>query len=367
MQHTVRQVAESFLAYGELLDVELYGSGHINDTFRATYDQGGTTVRYIHQRVNHSVFRDPVALMHNILGITSHIRRKLVEAGEKEVSRKTLTVIPTHDGQPYHRDEGNGFWRTYVFIERARTFDAVETTDQAFEAARAFGQFQKYLADYDGPPLTETIPDFHNTPKRFGVFQSILQEDVCDRAATCKDAVDFALNHGETAHVVTDLMARGEVPERITHNDTKFNNVMMDEETGRGICIVDLDTVMPGSVLYDFGDMVRTATSRAAEDERDLSKVEVEMPMFRALVRGYLETAGQFLNAKERELLAFASKLITFELGMRFLTDHLAGDTYFKIHRDNHNLDRARAQFKLVRSLEANEDEMNRIVEDLSA
>lgn len=357
----IRGIARQFDIFGEFQGAAPYGSGHINDTFRATYYQGGTTLHYLHQRINHDIFRDPEALMDNVVRVTRHVRSKL--NGIRGASRRSLTLVPTLKGNPCHRDDEGNAWRTYVFIEGARTYDAVQTPRQAFEAARAFGLFQKQLVDLPGPRLHDTIPNFHHTPSRFEALEAAIDADSHNRAQQAKPEIEFALAHKDMVGRLVELQARGEIPERVTHNDTKFNNVMIDDETGEGICVVDLDTVMPGLALYDFGDMVRTTTSPTKEDERDLSKVGMDFEMYEALLRGYLETAGEFLNEKEKENLAFSGKLITFEIGLRFLTDHLKGDTYFKIHREGHNLDRCRSQFKLVESIESQEDQMNGLLD----
>lgn len=358
--HDIRSVSSHFEIWGQFLSAEAYGTGHINDTYCACYDQGGSRVRYIHQRINHNVFRNPVALMENIRRVTEHLRCKL--ADEADISRRTLTLVATRDGQPFYRDPDGNYWRTYIFIEKARTYDAVESPQQAFEAARAFGRFQGMLADLPGPRLHETIPDFHHAPKRFVALERAIKADVCNRARGASLEIEFALQR----KVMTNMLIEAQLPERITHNDTKFNNVMLDDASGEGICVIDLDTTMPGLALSDFGDQVRTTTSPAKEDERDLSKVVMQLPMFEALVRGYLSAARELLTPAEKQLLVFSGKLITFEVGIRFLTDYLSGDTYFKIHRDGHNLDRCRTQFKLVESISQQEQEMNRIVERAS-
>jgi aminoglycoside phosphotransferase (APT) family kinase protein len=234
--------------------------------------------------------------------------------------------------------------------------------EQAYQAAHAFGCFQQQLASLPSPRLHETIPDFHHTPKRFAALQQAIAADAKGRAKLAQPEIDFALAHES----ITGVLLQASLPERITHNDTKFNNVLLDDATGESLCVVDLDTVMPGLVLYDFGDMVRTTTSPAAEDEQDLSKVIMQFPLFEALVRGYLSAAGEFLSEAEKKFLAFSGKLITFEVGIRFLADYLAGDTYFKIHREGHNLDRCRTQFKLVESIELEEEKMNRLVESIA-
>jgi aminoglycoside phosphotransferase (APT) family kinase protein len=357
LRHDVRAVARQFQIYGAFLHAEPYGTGHINDTYRATFDQGGAPVRYIFQRINHKVFQNPVLLMENIQRVTTHLGCKT--ANERDFSRAVLTLVPAHDGRSWHQDPEGNFWRVFVFIEKARTYDAVETPRQAFAAAKAFGHFQKLLADLPRPSLHHTIPDFHNTPKRFARLEQAVAADKVDRAKLVSPEIDFALRHKP---IVGVLLAAG-LPERVTHNDTKLNNVMFDDATGDGLCVIDLDTVMPGLALYDFGDMVRTTTSPAKEDERDLSKVQMQLPMFEALLHGYGSEAGDFLTQAEWRHLAFSGKLITFEIGIRFLTDFLEGDTYFKVHRPDHNLDRCRTQFKLVQSIEQQEPQMNQLVE----
>jgi aminoglycoside phosphotransferase (APT) family kinase protein len=292
--------------------------------------------------------------------VTAHLAT--IVADEPDWRRRALRLIPARDGRGWHVDAAGNHWRAYRFIERARTYDAVESTEQAFQAGRAFGRFQQQLAGLPAPRLHDTIPDFHHTPKRFTALEQAIAADTAGRAALAKAEIDFALAHKPMASVLLDA----KLPERVTHNDTKFNNVMLDDVTGEGICVIDLDTVMPGLAPYDFGDMVRTTTSPAMEDERDLRKVTMQFPMFEALVRGYMSSAGEFLTREEKALLAFSGKLITFEIGTRFLTDYLAGDTYFKVHREGHNLDRCRTQFKLVESIEEQEERMNRLVESLA-
>jgi predicted NBD/HSP70 family sugar kinase len=360
LKHDVRAVAREFLIHGAFQEACPYGNGHINDTYCVRYDQAGIPVRYIFQRVNHNVFKDPDALMQNVQRVTAHVAAKLHAA--PDASRGVLTLIPTRNGRVWHHDEAGNCWRVYLFIENARTYDAVQSPRQAFEAARAFGRFQKLLADLPAPRLHDTIPDFHHTPKRFARLEQAIAANTANRAGLAGREIEFALQRqGDT-----NVLLRAGLPERVTHNDTKLNNVMLDDATGEGVCVIDLDTVMPGLALYDFGDMVRTTTSPAREDELNLANVTMQFPMFEALVRGYLTSAGELLTKEEKQLLAFAGKLITFEIGIRFLTDFLEGDTYFKVHRENHNLDRCRTQFRLVESIEQQEAAMNRLVEDLS-
>jgi hypothetical protein len=356
------EIAEAFPCPGEYLGDEPYGSGHINDTFKAYYDVDGREVHYIHQRVNHHIFKDVPGLMENIGRVTRHQRKKFEEAGAGALQRRVLTLVPTVEGKDFYQDAEGNFWRTYVFVEGAVGIDVIENTDQAYESAKAFGEFQCQLADLPGR-LNDTIPFFHHTRSRFDTLMQAIEADAFGRVADVQAEIAFVRERETMVDVVIDLMASGEIPERVTHNDTKLNNVLIDTETGTGMCVIDLDTVMPGSVLYDFGDMIRTTTNQAAEDERDLAKIEMNIDYFKALVKGYLETASGFLTEKERELLAFSGKLITFEIGLRFLTDYLQGDTYFKTHREGQNIDRCRKQFKMVQSMEDQMDAMQEIVE----
>jgi hypothetical protein len=356
-------VAGRFALYGRFVAGSAYGSGHINDTYAVTFDQGGVPVRYICQRLNGRVFKDGAGLMENIRRVTAHLAGK-VEAG-REASRRVLTLVPARDGRVWWRDPEGAFWRCYLFIEKARTYDLVENPRQAREAARAFGEFQGMLVDLPGPRLHETIPGFHDTRRRFGAWQRAVAADRHNRAHAARDEIAFALAREPIVDVLAALFARGEIPERITHNDCKLNNVMLDDVTHEGVCVIDLDTVMPGLALHDFGDMVRTATSAAAEDEPDLRKVGLRLPVYEALVGGYLG-AADFLNAAERAHLAFSGKLVTFEIGLRFLTDYLEGDVYFKTSRPGHNLDRCRTQFALVRSLEAQEAALQAVLDRLN-
>jgi aminoglycoside phosphotransferase (APT) family kinase protein len=361
----IREISRQFQIYGDLHHVEPCKIGHINETYIATYNQGGAMVRYIHQKLNTEVFRDPDGVMDNIQRVTRHQRRKLEETGAGEVSRRVLTVIPENSGRPYHRTEGGKYWRTFVFVEGVRTFESVANPVQAYQAGRAFGEFQKQVSDLPGVRLVETIPHFHDSRRRFDAMTHAATADACRRAQYAKAEIDFAMKREKWVDIILKGLAKGQIPERVTHNDTKFNNVMLDATTEKAMCVVDLDTVMPGSVLYDFGDMVRTTTSPTLEDELDLSKVEMRMPLFRQLCKGYLEAAGPMLNKRERSLIAFSGKLMTLTIGLRFLTDFLAGDTYFRVHRPNHNLDRARTQFKLVESIERHEEAMQKFADSI--
>jgi Ser/Thr protein kinase RdoA (MazF antagonist) len=355
----VAAAARAFSIEGEFAGAAPYGSGHINDSYCARFRRNGSQSRTILQRINRHVFKNPVALMENIERVTAHLARQV--AGRPDRDRRVLQLIPTRSGSALHVDEHGDYWRAYIFIDRATTYDSVESAEQAFQAAKAFGEFQRLLADLPSPRLHDTIPDFHHTPKRFGALEQAIAADLAGRAATAAPEIDFALARKSLAGVLVDAG----LPERVTHNDTKINNVLLDDATGEGTCVIDLDTVMPGLAAYDFGDMVRTATCTSAEDEQDLSKVEMQYPLFEALARGYMSTAGEFLTAEEKESLAVAGKLITFEIGIRFLTDYLNGDTYFKIHRQGHNLERTRAQFKLLESIEQHESQMRTLLRSL--
>ena len=366
MKYNLEKIFRNFQIDANFIDACPYGSGHINDTFDVTSHQNGSKLRYIFQRINHNIFKNPPRLMENIIRVTSHLREKLKVAQASDIDRKVITIIPARDGQGYYIDEQENYWRVYIFIEKAQTYDVMQNLDQAFQAAKAFGQFQKMLVDLPKPPLFETIPDFHNGPKRFRDFLDALQKDICNRAQDCQAEIEYLLKNAWIFDVLPKLVEEGKIPIRITHNDTKINNVMIDDETNEGICAIDLDTVMPGLALYDFGDILRTTLSPSEEDERDLSKVGMQMPRFEAVLRGYLSSAGDFLNQAERDHLVFSGQMITLTIGTRFLTDHLAGDAYFKIHRDNQNLDRCRTQFKLVQSISENQQKMNKLVKRVS-
>jgi hypothetical protein len=361
----LQEISKKFQIYGEILHAETLKIGHINETYTATYDQGGTRVRYVHQKINKTVFKNPAAVMQNVMRVTTHLRRKLEQQNVRDLTRRSLIVIPTRDGESYFLDGAEGVWRTLVFIEGVETFESVQSPEQAFQAGRAFGEFQRLLVDLPGGRLLETIPDFHHTRKRFAALQQSVQLDHYNRAAEAQAEIAFAVAREPIVDVILNALTRKKIPERITHNDTKFNNVMLDVLTGEAMCVVDLDTVMPGCALYDFGDMVRTTTSPTLEDEPDLAKVKMQMPMFKKLAEGYLATAGQFLTKSEKSLIAFSGKLITFEIGIRFLTDYLSGDKYFRTHRAGHNLDRCRTQFRLVESIERQEEAMQKYVSRL--
>lgn len=362
-QKLAKQIAnvEQFALDGEIVSMGEYGSGHINRTYLVEMELGGKKEKYIYQQVNTDIFKDIDQLMANVNGVTSYLKEKIEQMGGNP-KRETLQVVPTKDGKSYYRDaEGNCF-RMYVFITDATSYDVVESPKDFYESALAFGNFQSLLAEYPAETLHETIPDFHHTGKRFETFCRAVKEDVCGRAASVEKEIAFVMERGQEMNCLVDFMASKKLPVRVTHNDTKLNNIMIDNQTGKGICVIDLDTVMPGLSLYDFGDSIRFGANTAAEDETDLSKVSLSTELYEIYVKGYLEGCKGSLTELETELLPMGAKMMTLECGMRFLTDYLQGDTYFKIHREHHNLDRCRTQFALVKDMEEKWDEMIAIV-----
>ncbi len=328
-----------------------YGNGHINDT----YCTG--TPRCILQRINTNVFKDPEGLMENIENVTSFLRKKIqAEGGNPD--RETLTVIKTIDGKNCYKYDDNNVFRMYIFIENTKSIETDKTYEDLYEAGIGFGRFQRMLEDFPVEILHETIPDFHNTPKRVEALKQAIAEDRAGRKDSVQAEISFALEKSVFADKVVKGIAAGKIPMRVTHNDTKINNILFDEKTGKAVSVIDLDTVMPGSMLYDFGDALRMGGSTGAEDETDLSKVHFDAKAFECFAKGYIAEMKDSLTDEELALLPFSVKLLTYECGIRFLTDYLNGDTYFKIHREHHNLDRARNQFKLVAELEEMEDQL---------
>ncbi len=361
------EVIKKFRYEGNLISAGPYGSGHINDTCLLVFETAKRgQVKVILQRMNRVVFAKPVELMENITGVTSHLRKKIIENGG-DPDRETLNVILAADGKPYYRDSLGDYWRSYKFITDATSYDQVEKPEHFYQSAVAFGHFQRLLADYPAETLHETIKGFHDTKARFQVFKEAVEKDCVNRAASVKDEIQFVLEREETANFFSGLLSQGELPLRVTHNDTKLNNIMIDDKSGKGICVIDLDTVMPGLAVNDFGDSIRFGASTAAEDETDLSKVSCSMELFELYAKGFIEGCGGKLTDKEIEFMPMGAKAMTFECGIRFLTDYLQGDTYFKIHRKNHNLDRCRTQFKLVEDMEHKWYTMKEIIEKYSS
>jgi thiamine kinase-like enzyme len=346
-------ILPQFLIYGELEFTEPLGSGHINHTYRSQWNQAGVKVRYTHQRINEQVFPRPGEVMENIERVTRHIREKLIRAGSPDRSRRVLTVVPSRDGKPWVRDAEGGWWRTYLFIEGTYSLELINSSDAARVLGKSIGRFQKQLADMGGERLHETIPDFHNMEKRYRRFYEALEKDACNRVREAGPEIAFMQENEERGALLIRALLNGSIPERICHNDTKMNNILIDEADNQVRCVVDLDTVMPGTSLFDVGDLIRTAATRAAEDERDLSKVEFDTAYFEALLDGYVSEASEFLTQKEGEWLAESGRNITQIMGLRFLTDYLEGDHYYRIARPGHNLDRCRNQIALIRSMDA--------------
>ena len=340
-------------------DPHHYGEGHINDTFvvwRANH-----TKRFILQRINTDTFTDPAGLMENICGVTRHLRTK-IQAEGGDPGRECLNVIPTLSGAAYYIDSEGNAWRAYDFVENTVCLQQVGCEADFRTVAETLGKFQNQLADYPASTLHETIARFHDTPNRYANFEKALAADALGRAKTIAPEIAFIHAREKDCHVLLDQLAAGEIPLRVTHNDTKINNVLLDEATGKGICVIDLDTVMPGLSAYDFGDSIRTGANDCAEDEPNQSKVHFDLHLYEVFAKGYLSTAGSTMHTAEKKSLAWGAKLMTLECGIRFLTDYLEGDHYFHIARPNHNLDRARTQFTLVRQMEDVFDQMTAIV-----
>ena len=358
-------VRKSSKINGEFQYGEELCNGHINTTYRACYlTEDGIQERYILQRINDYVFKDPVMVMKNVEKVTRHIRWKTMR--RRNSVGQPLTLYPARGGRSYIiLPEEGGMWRCYNNIEGTHTYDVVENTRQAYQAGNAFGAFQELISDMNPEDIRESIPDFHNTPKRYEALLRSVEADVVGRAANCEAELAMLKTWSPMFSRLVDMQAAGELPTRITHNDTKINNVMLDEETDEAVCVIDLDTVMPGLALYDFGDMVRTATCTASEDEEDLTQVVMQLPFFESLTEGYLDAAHEFLTQAEIEQLPFAGWLITTEIGMRFLTDYLDGDKYFRTEKPEHNLIRARNQLALARSIQSSLPRMEKFVRRL--
>ena len=355
------QVLQQFDFPAPTLPITRYGSGHINDTFLVTAPEK----RGILQRINRNVFAKPNLLMENIQKITTHLTRAIQARGGDPL-RETLTLIPTKAGGVCHLDEDGQYWRLYLFVERTMSYDLPENEAIFLRSGKSFGKFQRDLADFDASQLHEVIPDFHHTPKRFANFLTALQADKAGRARAVQQEIDFVLAREQDTHGLIDLLRQNPAFLRVTHNDTKLNNILMDEATGEGLCVIDLDTVMPGMMAYDFGDSIRFGANTALEDETDLTKVGLSMPMYSAYVEGFLAGCGDGYPLDEIATLPLGAKLMTLECGIRFLTDYLDGDVYFRTHRPGHNLDRARNQFALVSSMEAHFAQMQDVVEKRS-
>lgn len=364
MDFDLKEIFDSFSGEGTFLKGESYGSGHIHDTFRVETKETGQD-DYILQRLNNRIFKNIPELQHNIERVTVHLRNKLSLIPGSDIKRECLRLIRAKDGKTWITDKLGNFWRMYIFISNHHSYNLVDSPDKAYEGGKAIGRFQAMLADMPGEPLSETIPWFHDIEKRLVIFRNKIAEDPVQRVKSVNEEINQVLERAEEMKIILKLGREGKIPVRITHNDTKFNNILLDEND-KALCVIDLDTVMPGYVHYDFGDAIRTAANTASEDEHDLSKVKMDINLFRAYSEGYLCETVETLNTVEKEYLAFAPKLITYTIAVRFLTDYIDGDHYFKIHHELHNLQRTRAQLSLVRSMEEQYDDMRRIINKLT-
>ena len=358
MSDYIEKVIEQFPFEGEFKSAEATGSGLINTTYKVTFTDGNCDFRYILQQINTNVFKNPDELMSNIMNVTGFLRNKIALSGGNP-QRETLTFLYTKNNTPYYRDDENRCWRAYNYVANCYTCDSVDAPVKAERSGKAFGRFQGFLTDYPIDNLFETIPDFHNTPVRYEAFKAAIEADTAGRLASVKDEVEFALSREKDASLLTDMIKAGELPIRVTHNDTKINNVLFDSITNEAFCVIDLDTIMPGLFHYDFGDAIRAGAVKSDENEKDLSKYGLDLDLYNAFVEGFLSEAGKSLTENEVKYMPFSAKLMALECGVRFLTDYLNGDTYFKTEYPEHNLVRCRTQFKLVQDVEKNLDKMN--------
>ncbi len=363
IRNEIKVLANHFGIEGELIDFSVYTDGHINSTYRAAFEKGDCTDRYIVQGINTHVFKNPDELMENIVNVTKYLKEK-IEATGGDSSRQCLEFLQADTGK-YYLCHNEKCWRVYRYIDKSYTLNYIKNRSFFESAGKAFGRFQRNLSGYPMETLHETIKDFHNTPKRVEALEESVAADVNGRVKEVEKEIKFVLDRKEDAKVLLELYKEGLIPLRVTHNDTKLNNVLFDEDTNKAICIIDLDTIMPGFSLYDFGDAIRYGGNTTKEDDRNLDNVNISIELFRSYARGFLSTCAKALTKAEVDHLAFSAKLMTYECGVRFLKDYLDGDVYFRTEYPEHNLVRARNQFKLVEEIENNLDRMNRIVEDI--
>ena len=355
------EIISHFRLEGEIKEIVPMNSGHINTTSRITVDNAGKLEKYTVQAINTYVFKNPEGVMDNIAKVTAHIRKKLEKSGG-DTERGVLTVVQAFDGNYFYKDEEGTYWRVYKFIDNSHTQNKVENPKTLYNAGLGFGNFQKQLSDFPMESLVDTIPNFHNTPARYAQLMEAIEKNVADRLDTVGPEIQFFKEREKEMGILMNLKAEGKLPLRVTHNDTKFNNILLDDETNEALSVIDLDTVMPGLVTDDFGDAIRFAANTADEDETDISKIEVSLELFEAFTKGFLEALDGSLSKIEMDHLAWGAKIITMENAMRFLADYLNGDVYFKIHKENHNLDRTRCQIALAKSMEEKFDKMQEIV-----
>lgn len=348
-------ILDQFTLAEKVVSAEPFGNGHINDTLKVTNEKG--EIKYVLQRINHLIFTNVDMLQNNINTVTTHIRKKLEAKGESDIDRKVLTFLPTKDGKPYYFD-GDSYWRVCLFIPNSKSYEEV-TPELSYEAGKAFGDFQSMLSDLPEGSLGETIPNFHNMEFRLQQFHDAVKANAAGRLEEVKDLIEEVEKRAEAMCIQERLYREGKLQKRTNHCDTKVNNMMFDADTDKVLCVIDLDTVMPGFVLSDIGDFIRTGANTGAEDDENLDNVNVNMDIFKAYTRGYMETAKAFLSPLEISLLPYGGRLLTYMQTVRFLTDYINGDTYYKIHSPKHNLIRTKAQFKLLQSLEKHAEEMD--------
>lgn len=348
---------------GSIVNVKSFGSGIINDTFLVVCkDNDDKEEKYILQKINNSIFKNIEKLMKNYCNICNYLK-EIVKNNHGDVDRETITVIPTKDGKSFFKDSKGNYWRSIKFISNTITYDVLESANDFYKFGKAFGKFQNMLSEYKAEDLYESIPNFHNTKERFNIFLNAIKNNKANRLENVREEVNFILERKNDTSVLIDMYERGELPLRVTHNDTKISNILMDEKTKEGICVIDLDTIMPGLSLYDFGDAIRSGATHALEDEKDLSKVYIDLEFFEAFTKGFLEGTNSTLTENEISMLPMGAKVITLEQGIRFLTDYLDGDVYYKTNYEDQNLDRTRTQLKLVRDIELKWDKLKCIVD----
>ena len=361
----LNNIFNAFQTKGELVSYKSFGSGHINNTYVSIRDDNGQELKYTHQRINKNVFKNPTEVMENIYNATNHLNNEIIKEGLADISRRRLEVILTNDNNLTYIDEEGNYWRTYSFIDNVCTYEILDNEDLAFKVGAAVGKFQKYLSTYKGERFHDTIPNFHNMNYRYDQFDTALEKDLVGRSKLVQKEIEFFLKNRKRVSVLTESLIAGTINEVITHNDTKLNNILFDEKSGEAICIIDLDTIMMGSFLFDTGDLIRTSTNTANEDERDLSKVNFNFEMFKPLIKGYYSVAKDVLNDKEKSLIAESGRVFASIMGLRFLTDYINGDTYYKIAYEDHNLVRARNQIKLMESMDSIWNEVQDFVNNL--
>ena len=357
-----KKLLSNFDINGEFVSCEPYGSGLINRTYVAVYSVNGKRKRFIVQRINTNLFKNVDGLMNNIKLVTEFNRNEIIKRGG-DPDRESLTLVYTKNGAAYYRTEEGDCYRVYVFIEDAKGYDVVEKPEHFYQSAVAFGKFAQLLDRFDSTQLFEVLPDFHNTVKRFDNLKKSLAADKFNRAADVKAEIDFALKHENIVGNIVNLLESGKMPSRVTHNDTKLNNVLIDTRTDKAVCVIDLDTMMPGSICYDFGDSIRFGCNPCLEDTPETEKVIFSVPLFEEYARGYLSVFGDAITEIEKKNLTMGAILMTYECGIRFLTDYLDGDVYFRLSRERQNIDRTRTQFKLVADMESQYDKLNSIID----